>query len=113
MKMIYVIKDVEVKGLMDLKDLCTQAKRDPETKLSSETNIFMLKLLIEELGSSLVQKLCRKCKTANPISHCIYLMYVLDVFIVNIRKNCFKNFLRESLYPKYWGDITTRTGTRK
>ena len=61
--MIYEIKDVEVKGLFDLKDLCAEIKRaDPPARVSPETNIFMLKLLIEELGPGLVQKLCRQRK---------------------------------------------------
>ena len=61
--MIYEIKDVEVRGLFDLKELCEEIKRaEPPAKVSPETNIFMLKLLIEELGTGLVQKLCRQCK---------------------------------------------------
>ena len=58
--MIYEIKDCDVKGLFDLKGLCSEIKRTcPSTKVSPETNIFLLKLLIEELGANLVQKLCR------------------------------------------------------
>ena len=78
MKLVYVIKDVEVKGLFDLKDLCAQAKREDHCKLSPETNIFMLKLLIEELGSSLVQKLCRKRR------YCVFSTVYLYIFLSRI-----------------------------
>ena len=86
------LKDVHVKGVYNLQDIYVESRKYDELKISAESNIFMLKLLIEELGSSLVQKLCRKCKTANPISHCIYLVYVLEIFIVNMRKNCLKKY---------------------
>ena len=56
------LKDVHVKGVYNLQDIYVESRKYDELKISAESNIFMLKLLIDDYGPNLVQKLCRKCK---------------------------------------------------
>ena len=56
------LKDVHVRGIFNLQDIYVESRKHDGLKISDQSNIYMLKLLIDDYGSTLVQKLCRKRK---------------------------------------------------